>query len=627
MMKLTKDEELEFLYNWIRESREEEYNKFKKNINMEEFVDNAEFNKRLVLELNKVCKFGTIIEVEKVLFSNRGAWDYIYKLLFATFIMTNRKPDFQNFNFKFENTKQLKNIYYLYDYFYDSIYVTHMEYPQLPDINTFEPLVISEYCLEKLKKWVKRERENEIDMDDGYVEPNLILEVIEPVFLYAKDELCWFFFDEEIGLLENLYHKAKVAVSEIRRNQSTDNGTVIEECYNENQLQKDTQFNLDEGIKKKAEEFNKSKNDKEEKQELISDLIESKKENNNINTDEKINKNDIDLSKLKNEMEVKNYKEMCKLLGQKEKGGKAKILQIKDWARYFLYERVGHKFIIKEIFENILEKPDLRGGNNCIYIDKVETLIKDILLEKAENDKKIFRLYDFIEKLGFVNKNYVQGNQNKSKLSKVLSIDEKIIEQFYHYTYINFRSIIESALDRLDRNKILFLEKAIVIWDFNAGERREATSVEKGLILESEEEALKKMGRSKISEVIFMKKWEEFIEGVYSILSEKSHIKKYYRAYKIIDMREEHSKELLTLQKSMENKQYINSTYLNRYKNTIEKNAEKKKKSEDQLFLDELLGQIDNKKMDYSNEKYVQGLLKLADVMLDINSVYKLHIK
>ena len=44
---------------------------------------------------------------------------------------------------------------------------------------------------------------------------------------------------------------------------------------------------------------------------------------------------------------IKNYKEMCSLLGEKiTNGGKSKEAQIKNWERYFQYERQGQKFHI-----------------------------------------------------------------------------------------------------------------------------------------------------------------------------------------------------------------------------------------------------------------------------------------
>ena len=43
---------------------------------------------------------------------------------------------------------------------------------------------------------------------------------------------------------------------------------------------------------------------------------------------------------------VKNYPEMCELLGEKNKTGKSRILQLKEWERYFEYDKIGNQFLM-----------------------------------------------------------------------------------------------------------------------------------------------------------------------------------------------------------------------------------------------------------------------------------------
>lgn len=65
----------------------------------------------------------------------------------------------------------------------------------------------------------------------------------------------------------------------------------------------------------------------------------------------------------------KNYKELCNVLDEPVKTGKSKQLQIKNWERYFSYEKYGNKFIITKIFETPLEKVDQRTyGNRSKYV-------------------------------------------------------------------------------------------------------------------------------------------------------------------------------------------------------------------------------------------------------------------
>ena len=62
---------------------------------------------------------------------------------------------------------------------------------------------------------------------------------------------------------------------------------------------------------------------------------------------------------------VKNYKEMCRLFNEKIKSGNSKILQLKNWQRYFTWINDKQKIIIKNIHNKPLPKIDLRhDGNN-----------------------------------------------------------------------------------------------------------------------------------------------------------------------------------------------------------------------------------------------------------------------
>lgn len=68
------------------------------------------------------------------------------------------------------------------------------------------------------------------------------------------------------------------------------------------------------------------------------------------------------LSNIVNGMTVKNYKAMCELLEEPVKVGKSKQLQIKEWDRFFTYEKQGNKFANIQLREEVLEKVDNRGG-------------------------------------------------------------------------------------------------------------------------------------------------------------------------------------------------------------------------------------------------------------------------
>ena len=50
------------------------------------------------------------------------------------------------------------------------------------------------------------------------------------------------------------------------------------------------------------------------------------------------------------------YKKLCEILKEPCKTGNAKPTQLKDWQRYFDYEKYGTKFTVYEIYDTPLDK-------------------------------------------------------------------------------------------------------------------------------------------------------------------------------------------------------------------------------------------------------------------------------
>ena len=80
--------------------------------------------------------------------------------------------------------------------------------------------------------------------------------------------------------------------------------------------------------------------------------------------------NTLDTSRLEIGMIVKNYKELCNLLNENPKTGNSKNAQLKEWQRYFEFERPKYKqsYIILDIYDEPLDKEDNRkSGNYTVY--------------------------------------------------------------------------------------------------------------------------------------------------------------------------------------------------------------------------------------------------------------------
>lgn len=64
----------------------------------------------------------------------------------------------------------------------------------------------------------------------------------------------------------------------------------------------------------------------------------------------------------------KNYKELCKVLKEKERTGGARQNQHRHWALYFDYEKEGYKYIIKKVLNNVYPRWDTVTGRQRMVV-------------------------------------------------------------------------------------------------------------------------------------------------------------------------------------------------------------------------------------------------------------------
>lgn len=112
----------------------------------------------------------------------------------------------------------------------------------------------------------------------------------------------------------------------------------------------------------------------------------------------------MNVDKLYEGMVVKNYKEMCNILGENyySASGKVKSNQLEKWQRFFSYENKGHKFIIKTIYSEPL--PDM-SKIRVLYTGIIELLIMQYLND-AESDEIFISKSKLYQYLGMASKRY-----------------------------------------------------------------------------------------------------------------------------------------------------------------------------------------------------------------------------
>jgi len=223
---------------------------------------------------------------------------------------------------------------------------------------------------------------------------------------------------------------------------------------------------------------------------------------------------DIDVSRLYIGMVIKNYKELCNILGQEIKDGKSKKLQLENFKRYFDFEKSGQKFIITDIYDTPLTKEDRRRlGNNSIYVKNIELILLQYL-SKQEKGTKTFTKRDWWELLGMANRKY-----NKIAKAELKKIDNIIttfeINHFYLRCNKKLEQILFSALRNLKNRKLILepeIQTVIVDQKFNYFL---ASEPDRKKILQQERYVIKNiMGYEKISQVFCRFKQNEYYQMV-----------------------------------------------------------------------------------------------------------------
>ena len=276
----------------------------------------------------------------------------------------------------------------------------------------------------------------------------------------------------------------------------------------------------------------------------------------------------------------KNYKELCGILEEPIKSGKSKQLQMKDFERYFEFHKEGNKIVIDNIFSEEKEKIDMRksdyisetdkrhNGNNTFYGEDIEKLLLLMMASTTFEDELIFPMSIILNKISMVNSNYSFGRRNQERLSELLKIDEKYVNEFYDTTHSNLRSTLESALNRLDRKSLLrwktvrMICKKVAIVKYNELDEIEidmdtdkvqytiqeeyeiATKEQDLIIIDAENKILEEMKLNNLNEVIRYGKINEFYKKVYNIVKKKANIKYYFNGYCLIFNRNNIIKEL-----------------------------------------------------------------------------------
>lgn len=183
----------------------------------------------------------------------------------------------------------------------------------------------------------------------------------------------------------------------------------------------------------------------------------------------------MDLDNLQSNMIVKNYKEMCAVLGEEPKEGKGRQLQQKEWQRHFSYSKKGQQFIIEEIYATPLPKD---FSKDDVYSKYVQVVLSKHLKEKGIGD---FTMKSLLQTCGFVN--YYWDNmellEEYAKKNDITYGQAKYYyNQLYQHVYAYCTTAVTRCLNRLSQRGFLRWHKVLFIVDTPGGKSREATDEE-----------------------------------------------------------------------------------------------------------------------------------------------------
>ncbi|OLS37921.1 hypothetical protein BTR22_05270 [Alkalihalophilus pseudofirmus] len=247
----------------------------------------------------------------------------------------------------------------------------------------------------------------------------------------------------------------------------------------------------------------------------------------------------MNISNLTEGQIIKNYRELCVVLGIKYKeGSDSRKAQITELETYCDFEKKGHKYIITKIFNERKQKIDGRGksegsrSNNGKYSPYFKPLLLNMVAR--EGGEIIKTKNQLFKETKLVNINYSYCGENIPQLSLLLEIDERVIYDFYNINSSNLRSTVESSLKSLENQAYIIYEKVACVCTTNNNHRL-ATADEKDLIVKSLGYALDDYNFKSLSQARQSSQWKEFRKCINRHLNSLSERKLSYSydAYRI----------------------------------------------------------------------------------------------
>lgn len=155
------------------------------------------------------------------------------------------------------------------------------------------------------------------------------------------------------------------------------------------------------------------------------------------------------LSNLSVGLRVPNYKKLCELLDEPTKAGNSKDAQLKEFSRYFAYEREKIAYIITEIFDTPKESNDGRSK----YIHLIEPILLNYLAtDRYHHGSNTWNTW--FQELGFSGADLFDNARCEAVLD-AWRANSYSLHYFKNLSRNKMREILSSALSNMQKRNLI----------------------------------------------------------------------------------------------------------------------------------------------------------------------------
>ena len=254
--------------------------------------------------------------------------------------------------------------------------------------------------------------------------------------------------------------------------------------------------------------------------------------------------------------EYKNYKKLCKALGWEVKAGNSRIAQLKELDTLCKWHKDGNAIIITKIYT----EPREEIKQSTSKYKEVTSILKSIF---KSNKQYIYTFNTLCRVIGLVNYNNFKEVDKTKNISSYLGINMQTVEDFLNDTKTRLRSIIETALNNLQKQgciKWCYTYNLQTVDSNNNSVWNIATEQEEEEIKQTIADTVTEMGYNSVQEVYLKKRYKQLCNIVTNKLNNNNICISCYRCYLITVFNNNNSNnnKVGTLRKKV-NKLFVNS--------------------------------------------------------------------